>query len=167
MRDFVLEQPAAGRFLELVVELLELTVPAYRAEGKEQLRVALGCTGGYHRSIALAEELAERLGETATDASVSRLPPGAGADEGPAAAALALPGHAPQALAAARCSSGIAILGLGAAIFILDLYRTTAADQIAIVYWLTGAWLEPHGARGAGRRARDPAHRLGMWGLMR
>ncbi len=63
VRDFVLGQPAARRFLELVTELLELTVPAYRAEGKEQLRVALGCTGGYHRSIALAEELAGRLRE--------------------------------------------------------------------------------------------------------
>jgi UPF0042 nucleotide-binding protein len=61
VRDFVLAQPAARRFLELVTELLELTVPAYRAEGKEQLRLALGCTGGYHRSIALAEELAGRL----------------------------------------------------------------------------------------------------------
>ncbi len=63
VRDFVMRQPAAGRFLELVAELLELTVPAYRAEGKEQLRIALGCTGGYHRSIALAEELARRLEE--------------------------------------------------------------------------------------------------------
>jgi RNase adapter protein RapZ len=61
VRDFVLGQPAARRFLELVTELLELTVPAYRAEGKEQLRVALGCTGGYHRSIALAEALRGRL----------------------------------------------------------------------------------------------------------
>ncbi len=63
VRDFVLGQPAARRFLELVTELLELTVPAYRAEGKEQLRLALGCTGGYHRSIALAEELASRIGK--------------------------------------------------------------------------------------------------------
>ena len=63
VRDFVLGQPAATRFLDLVAELLELTAPAYRAEGKEQLRVALGCTGGYHRSIALAEALAERLAE--------------------------------------------------------------------------------------------------------
>jgi RNase adapter protein RapZ len=63
VRDFVLNQPAAARFLELVAELLELTAPAYRAEGKEHLRIALGCTGGYHRSIALAEELARRLGE--------------------------------------------------------------------------------------------------------
>ncbi|MCV0403937.1 MAG: RNase adapter RapZ [Chloroflexi bacterium] len=69
VRDFVLGQPAARRFLELVTELLELTVPAYRAEGKEQLRIALGCTGGYHRSIALAEALAGRL-ESVADASV-------------------------------------------------------------------------------------------------
>ncbi len=70
VREYVLEQPAAERFLELVVELLELTVPAYRAEGKQQLRIALGCTGGYHRSIVLAEELAKRLGSLA-GASVS------------------------------------------------------------------------------------------------
>jgi UPF0042 nucleotide-binding protein len=63
VRDFVLGQPTASRFLDLVAELLELTAPAYRAEGKEQLRVALGCTGGYHRSIALAEALAERIGK--------------------------------------------------------------------------------------------------------
>ena len=63
VRDFVLRQPTARRFLDLVTELLQLTAPAYRAEGKEHLRVALGCTGGYHRSIALAEELAARLAQ--------------------------------------------------------------------------------------------------------
>lgn len=62
VRDYVLGQPAAARFIELVVELLQLTVPAYRSEGKTRLTVALGCTGGYHRSIVLAEELAQRLG---------------------------------------------------------------------------------------------------------
>ena len=61
VREYVLGQPAAERFLQLVVELLELTVPADRAEGKQQLRIALGCTGGYHRSIVLAEELARRV----------------------------------------------------------------------------------------------------------
>ncbi len=61
VRDFVLGQPVATRFLDLVAELLELTAPAYRAEGKERLCVALGCTGGVHRSIALAEALAARL----------------------------------------------------------------------------------------------------------
>jgi UPF0042 nucleotide-binding protein len=61
VREYVLRQPAAGRFLDLVAELLQLTIPAYRAEGKARLTVALGCTGGYHRSIALAEELARRM----------------------------------------------------------------------------------------------------------
>lgn len=70
VRQFVLDQPQAGRFLDLVVQLLELTVPAYRAAGRERLVVALGCTGGYHRSIALAEELAGRL-DGLEDASVT------------------------------------------------------------------------------------------------
>jgi UPF0042 nucleotide-binding protein len=70
VREYVMRQPAAQRFLDLVVELLELTVPAYRAEGKQTLRVALGCTGGYHRSIALAEELARRL-ESLEESSVA------------------------------------------------------------------------------------------------
>jgi UPF0042 nucleotide-binding protein len=63
VREFVMEQPTARRFLELITELIALTAPAYRIEGKDQLRIALGCTGGYHRSIALAEELARRLDE--------------------------------------------------------------------------------------------------------
>ena len=70
VRDFVMKQPAAGRFLDLVAELLSLTIPAYRAEGKSRLTVALGCTGGHHRSIALAEELAARLREV-EDTSVA------------------------------------------------------------------------------------------------
>ena len=70
VRRYVLAQPQAAHFLDLVVQLLELTVPAYRATGRTRLTVALGCTGGYHRSIALAEELASRLGRL-EDASVS------------------------------------------------------------------------------------------------
>ena len=57
----MLGQPAAGRFVELVTEMLQLSVGGYRSEGKTRLTVALGCTGGQHRSIVLAEELAERL----------------------------------------------------------------------------------------------------------
>ena len=70
VRDYVLGQPGARRFLEIVMELLDLTLPAYRAEGKSRLVIALGCTGGYHRSIVLAEELGRRL-EERTEASVS------------------------------------------------------------------------------------------------
>ena len=63
--------------------------------------------------------------------------------------------------------SGIAILGLGAAIFIRDLYRQTAADEIAIVYWLTGAWLEPEVRAAVVAVLGLGLTGIGMWGLMR
>lgn len=61
VRDFVLGQPDALRFLELVRSLLAFTVPAYKAEGRSRLTIGIGCTGGYHRSIVIAEELATWL----------------------------------------------------------------------------------------------------------
>jgi len=61
VRDYVLAQPGAGRFLELVEAFLEFSIPAYEAEGKSRLTVAIGCTGGQHRSIVFAEELAAWL----------------------------------------------------------------------------------------------------------
>jgi RNase adapter protein RapZ len=70
VRDYVLRQPVAARFLDLVAELVELVAPAFRAEGKRRLTVAVGCTGGRHRSIAVAEELARRL-DGLEDASVT------------------------------------------------------------------------------------------------
>ena len=63
VRDYVLGQPVARRFLEYLHEYLEFALPAYVSEGKTRLTIALGCTGGYHRSIALAEELARWLRE--------------------------------------------------------------------------------------------------------
>lgn len=57
VRRYVLDQPLARRFLDVVQELLTLAIPAYVGEGKTRLTIAIGCTGGYHRSIALAEEL--------------------------------------------------------------------------------------------------------------
>jgi uncharacterized cofD-like protein len=62
---------------------------------------------------------------------------------------------------------GIAILGLGAAIFLRDLYRTTDADQITIVYWLTGAWLEPQVRAALVALIGIVLTGIGMWGLMR
>jgi uncharacterized cofD-like protein len=62
---------------------------------------------------------------------------------------------------------GIAILGLGAAIFLRDLYRTTDADEIAIVYWLTGAWLEPRVRAALVGGLGLLLTGIGMWGLMR
>ena len=57
VRTYVLDQPLTRRFLAVVQELLALTIPAYVGEGKTRLTIAIGCTGGYHRSIALAEVL--------------------------------------------------------------------------------------------------------------
>ena len=62
---------------------------------------------------------------------------------------------------------GIAILGLGAAIFLRDLYRATDADEIAVVYWLTGAWLEPRVRAVLVAGLGIVLTGVGMWGLMR
>jgi uncharacterized cofD-like protein len=62
---------------------------------------------------------------------------------------------------------GIAILGLGAAIFIRDLYRSQAADEIAIVYWLTGAWMDPTLRAAVVAFIGLVLTGFGMWGLMR
>jgi UPF0042 nucleotide-binding protein len=61
VRDYVLAQPGADRFLELVETFLDFSIPAFQAEGKSRLTIAIGCTGGQHRSIVLAEELAAWL----------------------------------------------------------------------------------------------------------
>ncbi len=63
VRAFVLEQPVAQRYLAFMREFLEFAIPAYIAEGKTRLTIAVGCTGGYHRSIVVAEELAAWLRE--------------------------------------------------------------------------------------------------------
>lgn len=58
---FVLGQPDAKAFLERVLDLMGFLLPRYRAEGKSYLTIAIGCTGGKHRSVALADALSERL----------------------------------------------------------------------------------------------------------
>jgi RNase adapter protein RapZ len=61
VRDYVMAQPVAGTFLDEVSSLLELLLPAYAGEGKSYLTIAFGCTGGHHRSVVIAEEIARRL----------------------------------------------------------------------------------------------------------
>jgi UPF0042 nucleotide-binding protein len=61
VREYVLSQPESRDFLEKVDELLTGILPSFVREGKSYLTIALGCTGGRHRSVALAEALGERF----------------------------------------------------------------------------------------------------------
>jgi UPF0042 nucleotide-binding protein len=61
VRDHVLGQPAAGRFLDNLEDMLTQLLPAFVQEGKAYLTIAFGCTGGRHRSVAIAGEIARRL----------------------------------------------------------------------------------------------------------
>ena len=58
---YVAQDPLFTPFFEKLSELAVMLLPAYKAEGKAYFCIALGCTGGRHRSVALAERLARRL----------------------------------------------------------------------------------------------------------
>ena len=59
--DYVMGFPETREYLDRLNELLEFSLPLYRAEGKTMLVVAVGCTGGHHRSVALTHALAEHV----------------------------------------------------------------------------------------------------------
>jgi UPF0042 nucleotide-binding protein len=61
--EYVLSRPGAPEYLRACRQLLDLTITGYRHEGKRYLTVAVGCTGGRHRSVAMAEALAAMLGD--------------------------------------------------------------------------------------------------------
>jgi UPF0042 nucleotide-binding protein len=61
VKNYVLSQPDCGGFLERVGSLLEFCLPRFEREGKSYLTVAIGCTGGRHRSVVIADELGARL----------------------------------------------------------------------------------------------------------
>ena len=61
VREYVLGQADAEEFLDRYTDVLRLLIPGYRREGKRYLTLAVGCTGGKHRSVAIAEEFARRL----------------------------------------------------------------------------------------------------------
>ena len=61
IREFVFASKATGEFLYRYSELLKFLIPHYIDEGKNQLVISVGCTGGRHRSVALANALSERL----------------------------------------------------------------------------------------------------------
>ena len=61
VRDYVLNHDVSNRFLESLLAMLHFLIPHYISEGKNQLIVSIGCTGGRHRSVALACELQQTL----------------------------------------------------------------------------------------------------------
>jgi len=63
VREFVFAKPGVKEFLDRLDGLLGSLLPHYQDEGKAYLTIAIGCTGGRHRSVAVAEELARRLAE--------------------------------------------------------------------------------------------------------
>ncbi|MCV7399105.1 RNase adapter RapZ [Mycobacterium fragae] len=71
VRDYVLGQTGAAEFLETYHQLLSLVVDGYRREGKRYMTVAIGCTGGKHRSVTIAEALARMLESQESEAQLS------------------------------------------------------------------------------------------------
>ncbi|MDQ2813730.1 MAG: RNase adapter RapZ [Actinomycetota bacterium] len=61
VREYVLSQPGAEQFLHYYTELLRVVLPGYEREGKRFVALAMGCTGGKHRSVAIADQLAARV----------------------------------------------------------------------------------------------------------
>ena len=61
VQDYVMQCPEAEAFLQKLAEMLEFLLPGYVKEGKYQLVIAIGCTGGQHRSVTLANELYSRM----------------------------------------------------------------------------------------------------------
>lgn len=69
--EFVLEHPKTREFMEAWHKLLDAVMPGYIAEGKPQLSIAIGCTGGQHRSVAIAEATARYLERQQYHVSIS------------------------------------------------------------------------------------------------
>ena len=71
VKKFVLENELTKIFLEKITELLAFLIPHYTKEGKSSLVIGIGCTGGRHRSVAIASELCKRLEKTGERAVVT------------------------------------------------------------------------------------------------
>ena len=61
IQDFVMKYPEATQFIDKLEDLVYFLIPQYISEGKNQLVISIGCTGGKHRSVTLANELYQRL----------------------------------------------------------------------------------------------------------
>lgn len=71
VRDYVLSSEDAREFLDRTIDLLRFLMPRYEAEGKAYLTIGIGCTGGRHRSVAIAEAIGAALADGGLDVSVA------------------------------------------------------------------------------------------------
>ena len=71
MYDFVLGSDGAKRFMELLEPMLKFLLPLYSEEGKYTLNIAVGCTGGRHRSVAVARAVESALKRAGADVTLS------------------------------------------------------------------------------------------------
>ena len=70
VRSYVFSHAEAGTFLEKVTDLLDFLIPEYEVEGKSYLTIGIGCTGGKHRSVAMAEAIGSHLRDRGVETSV-------------------------------------------------------------------------------------------------
>jgi UPF0042 nucleotide-binding protein len=70
VREYVFSHAEAGTFLAKVTDLLDFLIPEYEVEGKSYLTIAVGCTGGKHRSVAMAEAIGQHLTAAGVDTAV-------------------------------------------------------------------------------------------------
>ncbi len=66
VREFVLSKPITESFVRDVTNFLAMVIPGFRDEGRSRLTIGFGCTGGQHRSVAIAEEIAHTLHESSS-----------------------------------------------------------------------------------------------------
>lgn len=71
VRNFVLDHPVTQTFLQKCMDMLTFLLPNYIAEGKHRLVIAIGCTGGAHRSVAIAEYITQKLCDQGYRATVN------------------------------------------------------------------------------------------------
>jgi UPF0042 nucleotide-binding protein len=64
IRDFVLGKKTTRDFLDRYLDLLDFLIPHYEREGKAHLTIAVGCTGGRHRSVVIASEVSDHIAES-------------------------------------------------------------------------------------------------------
>jgi len=71
VRDFVMSDPNSGPFLEKYLDLLDYLIPLYEKEGKAYLTIAIGCTGGHHRSVTMARAVFEHILSKGAEVEIS------------------------------------------------------------------------------------------------